>query len=389
MLDVTVPGFSTENRARIDRMLRELGAGSPSYDSKHPPVAVFDWDNTMMRNDIGDATFFWMLRHDRILQPPGRDWAITNRKLTKEAREALNGACDALAEPGKPLATSTHEACADALLAIYDRGQTPAGAPAWIDESTLMMHQPYAWGAQLQAGYTLEEVSGFAKQAYDENAKATISATQKVGSHEVTAYVRIYEPMKDLVAALRHDGFDVWVISASSQPLVNVVASQVGLSLDHVVGVRTLTDSSGKLGYRLAGCGTEADGADTVITFDRGKRCWINKAVFRLPAATQLEKAEVHQRPAFAAGDSDTDLAMVQDATHLKLVINRNKVGLMCNAYASTDGRWLVQPMFVEPLPARAKPYPCSTARDALGAPLVDEAGKAMPDVAERVFASP
>ena len=25
----------------------------------------------MMKNDIGDATFFWMVNHDRFLQPPG------------------------------------------------------------------------------------------------------------------------------------------------------------------------------------------------------------------------------------------------------------------------------------------------------------------------------
>lgn len=387
-LNAKIPGLLANNRERLDEMMRAVGVGSSTYDPAHKPVAVFDWDNTVMRNDIGDATFFWMLRHDKILQPPGRDWDVTNRKLTPAAREVLNGACDSLAEPEHPLPTSSSAACADALLAIYD-GKTPSGAAAWDQESTLTMHQPYGWVAQLQAGYTPAEVSAFAKQAFAENAAAPVGTKQKVGSHEVTGWVRIYEPMRDLIHALGHNGFEVWVVSASAQPLVAVTGERVGVPPDHVVGIRTMVDSAGKLTYRLAGCGTEPDGADTVITFNQGKRCWINKAIFRLPPQAQLGKADAAHRPAFAAGDSDTDLAMVQDATQLRLVINRNKMGVMCNAYASHEGRWLVQPMFIEPLPQRAEPYSCSTARDATGAPLVDEVGKPMADVQDRVFALP
>ncbi|HWN33080.1 MAG TPA: hypothetical protein VNP03_10050 [Pseudonocardia sp.] len=38
-------------------------AGSPA------PVAIFDWDNTVVKNDIGYGTNYWMLRNDKILQP--------------------------------------------------------------------------------------------------------------------------------------------------------------------------------------------------------------------------------------------------------------------------------------------------------------------------------
>jgi hypothetical protein len=106
-----------------------------------------------------------------------------------------------------------------------------------------------------------------------------------------------------------------------------------------------------------------------VITFNEGKRCWINKAIFKLPDSEQLSRAkDPMKRPAFAAGDSDTDLAMVQDATVLKLTIDRNKRALMCNAWNNAGDRWLVQPMFIEPLPARTEAYSCEG--------LIDEDGK-------------
>ncbi len=377
-LDGAMQGWLAPNRARIDRLLDE-GGGSR--------VAVFDWDNTMMRNDIGDATFFWMLRHDEIVQPPDRDWSLTNKHLTTAARQALAGACDSLAEPGKPLPTSQAVACADALVAIYDRGVTPKDAPAFDDDTTETIHQPYAWGAQLQAAHTPSEMRAIAEKAYAENAAAEVSATQTIGTTQGLAHwVRIYEPMHDLVSSLQANGFDVWVVSASSQPLAETVASKVGVDASHVIGVRTVVRADGRLDYRLRGCATEPDGADTVITYDRGKRCWINREIFHLPPSERLDRArDPHMRPAFAAGDSDTDLAMVEDATELKLVINRNRPLLMCNAYTNKRGRWLIQPMFIQPLPRLASGYACSKLVDHAGRPATDEDGNAMSDQTDTV----
>ena len=68
----------------------------------------------------------------------------------------------------------------------------------------------------------------------------------------------------------------------------------------------------------LQGCGTIADGANTMITFDEGKRCWINKVIFKQAAASQaVTNPDPAKRQVFAAGDSDTDIAFLKDATEL------------------------------------------------------------------------
>ena len=102
--------------------------------------------------------------------------------------------------------------------------------------------------------------------------------------------------------------------------------------------------------------------------------------IFRQPPAAQLSRADAAHRQVFAAGDSDTDVAFVQDATDLKLVIDRQRVALMCNAISNAGGRWLVQPMFFDPMPRRASPYPCSTTVDPDGQTIVDENGQRMRD---------
>ncbi|QRN96517.1 hypothetical protein JRI60_47230 [Archangium violaceum] len=263
--------------------------------------------------------------------------------LTPEARAALNSACDTAADPGAPLETSLHPGCADELVSIYNGGKTHAGQTAWNNPVTLTLNTAYAWVAQLQAGYTPEELRAFARSAYAENAFNPPGTMQRVGTTSGLAYhVQVY------------------------------------------------TDAQGRVTAHLQGCGPVADGADTLITYDQGKRCWINKVIFHQPVEKQLPRQpDAKARQVFAAGDSDTDLSFVQDATHLKLAINRNKVQLMCNAYANHQGQWLVQPMFVQPR-AQGSRYPCTTAKDAAGQPLVDEAGHPFTqDYEDRVYALP
>jgi phosphoserine phosphatase len=376
-------GWVAPNADRLDVLLESRGRGSPGFDPDHPPVAAFDWDNTMMKNDIGDATLYWMLRNDRVFQPPNRDWSKTSNKLTSAARAALNAGCDSAGEPGQLLATSRSAACADAIVGIYDDGKTPSGEPAWDAQFSLTSNAAYLWTAQLLAGHTMAQARELARAAYDENRRATEGAVQTVGTHSVTGWVRIYPQMAALVRRLQKRGFEVWIVSASPQPFAEVVAGEVGIAEDHVIGVRSLLDADKRLTARVQGCGPSADGEDTIITFNEGKRCWINKVIFGAKPEEQLTRLEPPRRVAFAAGDSDTDIAFVKDAD-LKLAINRNKPELMCNAHAGHGNSWLIQPMFLSPMPPRAEPYPCSTAKTAAGQPFVDEAGQPIADQREK-----
>lgn len=373
------------NRERLDAMLDQY-AGA---DSK--PVAIFDWDNTVIKNDVGDIMTFWMLRNDKVLQPA--DWSATSRYLTPEAVKALDAACGGLATPGQPLPTSLpeHAACADELLAVYYDGATTAGADAFANWNYRTMEPSYAWAAQLQAGYTPAEITAFASAAIDAALAAEIGAEQTVGTTTVNAYLRVYEPIADLIGALQADGFDVWVLSASPQPVVEAFAAHVDVPADHVVGIRAVVDDAGQLTADLQGCGAVADGEDSQITYLEGKRCWMNKVIFGVegPAAAEVQTDDA-RRPVFAAGDSDTDVAFLQDAIGLRLAINRNKKELMCNAYHDFGGNWLVNPMFIAPKERLEGGYACSVdaCKDSTGAgvPCKDERGEPIPDQQDTSF---
>jgi phosphoserine phosphatase len=377
------PGWYGDNRDRLNAMIRRLGTcGKLAPEADEAPVAVFDWDNTVVKNDIGDATFFWMVRNSKLRQPAGGDWSATNQYLTAPAAAALASACGGLAPPGQPLPTGANAACADELVSVYMDRQTHTGTTAFAGYNRRRMAPSDAWAAQLLAGWTEADVTGFAEAARRENLDAPEGTEQLVGSTRRTGWVRYYAQMRDLIASLQANGFDVRVVSATPEAVVRVWAAEVGIPADHVMGTRTDHDGD-VLTPRLLPCGGEPS-----IPYNEGKRCRINEQVFGIQGSSAFDQLSEQRRQVFGAGDSDGDVTFTADATALRLVINRNRIELMCRAYADLDGRWLVNPMFIDPLTV-SPPYPCATQGfdqpNGDQAPLLRPDGSAVPDQQDRV----
>lgn len=375
-------GWYGDNRDRINAMIGRLGTcGKPGTTA---PLALFDWDNTMIRNDIGHATFFWVIRNSKVRQPARGDWTTTSPFLTPAAATALGAACGSLAPPGQILPTGSGPGtgCADELVSIYSDGQTRSAHQAFAGFNHRRFKPVDAWLLQLLAGWTDAEVTGFAAAARQENLDAPQGAEQTVGSTRQTAWVRYYQQMRDLVGALQANGFDVRVISASPELVVRVWAADVGVPADRVMGVLTDHDG-GVLTPRLAFCGGEPS-----MPFNEGKRCRVNQQVLGITGAVAFAAAPEPRRQVFAAGDSDGDVTFVSDATELRLVLNRNQIELMCRAYSNSDGRWLINPTFINPLP-QSPPYPCATQGfdqpDGGQAPLHGADGSVVADQQDRV----
>lgn len=358
-------GWTGRNAQRLAQVISDYGRGGVLYDSAHPPVAVFDWDNTLIKNDIGDAVLFWMLRNNKILQPPEIDWRRTSPLLSDAAHIALRLACGDAIAPGQSLPTATVHRCADEIVHIYLDGETTSAAPAFTRSSydPRVMQPQYAWAAQLLAGYTPDEVRHFAEAAMSEGLGEPVGALQVVGTErQVPAYLRIYGPMRRLVGALFEHGFEVWVVSASQQMVVQAVAPLIGIDARHVIGVRLLQNAEGRYTYNLEGCGPVEDGENALIPYLEGKRCMVSKIIFGAPSADALRPGAGGKRLVLAAGDAAGDLAFLQDAVGLRLVIDRHRAELRCAALHSDsrEAPWAINPMFIEPLLGEFDPSVCT-----------------------------
>jgi phosphoserine phosphatase len=271
---------------------------------------------------------------------------------------------------------------------MYIDNRTRAGAVAFTGYNFRRIEPTYAWTAQLLAGHTHAEVRAMARAAAWPELVAPPGTTQLVGTRTVNGWLRIYPQIADLIQAAGSRGYEVWVITASPTDVVRALAPLAGIDPARVVGITSLTDRAGRLGYTFEGCGPVPDGNQSLIPYIEGKRCWVNKAVFGDTSAAAIDRRG-DPRQVLGAGDSDTDIEFLRDSTY-KLVLNRNKRELMCYAYDNEDDAWRVNPMFIEPRAQQTALYPCSTTAcklpDGTPAACLDEHGDVIPDQQDTVF---
>ncbi|KAB7834496.1 haloacid dehalogenase-like hydrolase [Streptomyces mobaraensis] len=378
-LDKDISWFGT-NRAKLQRMIDERGTCSGRTGPR--PVAAFDWDNTVVKNDITDATLAWSLKHDKILRP--KSWKDTSKWLTPAADRALTAACGTSVPAGKPLPTSKNTRCADEIFEIREKSKTMAGEAAFAGDWNHRRTVPaYAWIPQLFSGHTPAALSSFARKARAEQLAAPVGSKQTVGTHTIAGYVRYYDQQKDLIRTLKAAGFDVYIVSASSEPIAEAWSGGVGLDRAHTIGIRSIV-KNGRLTAGIKGCGDVKDGMGEALPYMDGKRCMINEHIFGIKGAKAWQQQDFRHRIALGAGDADTDVTFVGDATGAHLAINRNKAELMCRAYDNEDGRWVANPMFIDPMPRKTGTYPCATAGytrpDGTLAPVRRTDGSVIPD---------
>ncbi|WP_019546805.1 HAD family hydrolase [Streptomyces sulphureus] len=374
-----------DNRERLQQVIDERGRCHDHGRSGHGqrPVAAFDWDNTITKNDTTDTVLAWALEHDKILRPA--KWTDINKWLTPAADRALTEACGTDVPVGAPLPTSTNIDCTDEIFSLRTEAKTMAGDEGFEGEWNHRRTVPeYAWVGQLFAGHTVSELRHYASQARDEWLAAPVGAERQVGSHTMHGYVRYYDQQRDLIKTLQRAGFEVYIVSAGVEPVTEQWAEGVGIDRKHTIGIRNITDR-GRLTPYNEGCGDEKRvvHGDSIPYID-GKRCWINQEIYGVHGADAWERQAWHKRIAVGGGDADTDVTFVDDATGAHLVLNRNKNEINCRAYDNEDGRWVLNPMFIDPEPRMKGTYPCSTEGytnpDGSLGPVLRHDGSVIPD---------
>ena len=376
-----------DNRELLQSAISEAG----SCNKEQPPgtakpFAVFDFDDTLIKNDVSDALRYWMLRNDKVKPPTNGDWHTRSVYLTDEAADLLSSKCGTETTPAETLPTSRNSGCTDEIVNVI-KGETSTGSPAFQNVNARTANAGYMFGASMLTGYSKAEIEDMVRTSRAENLAAPIGATQQVGSGEVTAYARYYDQMKDLVGTLQDNGIDVYVMSASPEVVVETWSEELNIPADKSFGTRYIFENDVFTPHSES-CGGAP--LDTVIPYIDGKRCWINQAILNIQGSAALQQAPESSRQILAGGDSDTDITFVSDATATHLAINKNGAELMCSAYHNADGKWIVNPMFIEPKAQRRDPYPCSsTARrdsDGTRSPALDQNGNPIPDQPDKVF---
>lgn len=215
------PGWNQKTRVALEKLIRD-GAG------KRLPV-VFDFDNTIVHGDIGEATMAMLAR---------------SGLLTPASVPAL--LCPPIKRPGKPLLELG--SCAD-VVEYYNALLSPT-VHGRKDPTPLA--NGYAWAVQVMGGLRLTYVIQATRQVFavsEPDNPAFIEVTPGKTSFRVPTF---HLEMVELLAELVREEFDVWIVSASNvwsvrwmvlhalNPLLRERNVPHGIRADHVIGISTL-----------------------------------------------------------------------------------------------------------------------------------------------------
>ena len=312
-----------ENLAQITATLTQVATQSNAAK----PVAIFDFDNTCIFRDIGQALFRFQVQHLRY-------------KISPEELEAI------LPPTQGELAGRPVAAIHASLLSAYNNlwplilnGQTERARQTtdyplfatlllWcIDMARKAEHLgprfvlPFM--GKMLAGFTTDELRHMAGEVVEQvgkeplaEEKLEIEAPHPIGRIEASYPLGLhpYPEMRTLMEQLAALGIERYVISASTEWLVEGAAPRLGFAVDaeHIYGIRVRLTAEERL--------TIDDYPAYPTTYREGK--------------AEIITQRIKGTPVLVAGDADTDYEMLTlPDVPLRLLINRRQSGLIASLY--------------------------------------------------------
>ena len=254
-------------------------SGGPNVDQKR--VAVFDFDNTMVLGDLAFAAQRLQVENHRF----GFDPAIPSAAFPAEIA-ALFAEWGAAGTPAEKEASQSRIRAA--VLGRYDRVRETEGPEAAM-----------GYLASLLEGFTPDEARQLGREALQqETAQPVCTRAVPNPSGPPVAYpsgMRIRPAMAAMVKRLQDADFDVWVVSASPEPLVQGAAETYGIPATNVIGLRTVEEGDRLTAQVVAPLPWRQGKADAI-------------------------QDRVGVRPALAFGDSWSDYEMLTSADRAVLM---------------------------------------------------------------------
>lgn len=332
----------------LDMLLREEGKQGEKYDPACRPYAVFDYDNTTVINDIAQTLLVYQIENRAFKISPERFFDVITEGIPELGQDYGKGYT--VEEMARELSRDYSVLCSfgDDLEGMRKTDEyLDFRAKLWYFSASTMSLGPEGgvfgciWIACLLDGMSPEEVAALTRASVDHWLSLKTMWREEWTSPDGRVTVRIPKglgltnEMKNLYKALRDNGFDVYICSASPEWVVEAMATdpRYGLGLDtaSVFGIRFLPYADGTL---------HAVGASGYAQpYREGKTECIKRYI-----------APRHggRSPSLVAGDSSGDYSMLTsfEDCRIGLIINclpSGRVASLMDSTAVIGTRYLVQ----------------------------------------------
>ncbi len=312
---------------------------------------VFDFDNTIMCRDIGEATFALLVQDKKL--------PLTNIPTD--------------VSPSFTLATGTLSPKNNQDLTTYYEGLLTATGHQSRDIS--LHAKAYAWVVQIMAGMTPADIVLYTEKAYAKGIARKDSSDPNLHVSKINGYPQpfFYPEMVDLLGLLLKNHFDVYIISASNvwtvrwmvmqnlNPLIQArYGREIGITPDHIFGINTLLKDrrTGKL-YKdpilVKENQSYAKLKKEELTHYELTCQIVNPLTAYYGKTAAIRKHVTMCRPFLVAGDSANDHPMLNLAENRLWMARLEKMDYqektIVQIEQSLPDTWLIQPVLYENSP--------------------------------------
>jgi phosphoserine phosphatase len=307
---------------------------------------VFDFDNTIVHGDIGEATL-----------------AVLARSGVINARNLPRSVCPEFSIPGRGLVRL------DDSTDVTEYYEALLNPTAHGTKDPTPLATGYTWAVEAMAGLSVSDVLDAARTAFDWKGPehpGFIEVTKGRTAYPVPAF---YPEMVELISELLGHNFDVWIFSASNVWSVrwlvlnrlNPLLRQRGardLKANHVIGVSTLlSDRKGFL-YKDTILVRESAGYANLSAASINGLRLTNRLHFPVPTYSGKIAAimdTIGAPPFLVVGDSPGDLPMLCFSRHRLWIARLQKPAYQraaLDAFRRTPFRsCFIQPALSLPVP--------------------------------------
>lgn len=264
--------------------LQEILAGPPG-------IAAFDFDNTLIFNDLGEACMARLLLDGLVRADREEFWRELKHPLITPAQESEIRVAWERGDRESPEATRLE--FADTLWRCYERIADGAGLEA-----------AYRWTRVLFGGYTERELGDLARRVFETECAAPIDLLTLPSGSTMNTGIRIYAEIRELIAELGERGWRIRIVTASPEPFIRAVIEHWDLAPAAVRGMRLQRGDDGEILLPVI---------EEPMTYGEGK--------------VEALRDEGDLPLDFAAGDSWTDYEMLLAAGRV-LLIDRGRPDL-------------------------------------------------------------
>lgn len=328
-----LPGWTPAVRARLEKLIRKnAGKGLP---------VVFDFDNTIVCGDIGEATLAVLARSGMLRR---KNIPATLRPPFRPAK-------------GEPMLRVDSAEITDYYEALLAPTAHGANDPSPLSNG-------YVWAVEIMEGLSPWEIIEATRTAFDLSRPylvTLISSRPGGGSFPAPFF---YDEIVELIALLKRHGFDVWIVSASNvwsvrwmvanglNPRLRRWGISEGLEPEKVIGVSTLLSDRAHRLYKDSILVRENPDYARLLKNELKKFKLTSRLQFPPPiysgkVACILDS--IGCRPWLCVGDSPGDHAMAAFSEHRLWLARLEKPGYQrttLNLLKRCQGeRWMIQPL--------------------------------------------